>query len=164
MWFTSSLVSREFLGVCFILRPERGAPLSVFHFPCYQLLSTGIPQLCHHQHFEGLQENPGFPFTDSLSGLSKPPWGTPLLKSQPQTFLPFGGRFPKPFLDLKPKPCVQIWNFWCLLGLNYGLFFFLRFLLILCIWALDIAVLRHTRREHQIPLQMVVSHHVVAGN
>jgi hypothetical protein len=26
------------------------------------------------------------------------------------------------------------------------------------------AVLSHTRRGHQIPLQMVVSHHVVAGN
>jgi hypothetical protein len=27
-----------------------------------------------------------------------------------------------------------------------------------------IAVLRHTRRGHQVPLQQVVSHHVVAGN
>jgi len=27
-----------------------------------------------------------------------------------------------------------------------------------------VAVFRHTRRGHQIPLQMVVSHHVVAGN
>jgi hypothetical protein len=27
-----------------------------------------------------------------------------------------------------------------------------------------VAVSRHTRRGHQIPLQMVVSHHVVAGN
>jgi hypothetical protein len=26
------------------------------------------------------------------------------------------------------------------------------------------AVFRHTRRGHQIPLEMVVSHHVVAGN
>jgi hypothetical protein len=26
-----------------------------------------------------------------------------------------------------------------------------------------VAVFRHTRRGHQIPLQMVVSHHVVAG-
>jgi hypothetical protein len=26
------------------------------------------------------------------------------------------------------------------------------------------AVFRHTRRGHQIPLQMVVSHHVVAAN
>jgi hypothetical protein len=27
-----------------------------------------------------------------------------------------------------------------------------------------VAVFRHTGRGHQIPLQMVVSHHVVAGN
>jgi hypothetical protein len=27
-----------------------------------------------------------------------------------------------------------------------------------------VAVFRHSRREHQIPSQMVVSHHVVAGN
>jgi hypothetical protein len=27
-----------------------------------------------------------------------------------------------------------------------------------------LAVFRHTGRGHQIPLQMVVSHHVVAGN
>jgi hypothetical protein len=27
-----------------------------------------------------------------------------------------------------------------------------------------VAVFRHTRRGHQIPLPMVVSHHVVAGN
>jgi hypothetical protein len=27
-----------------------------------------------------------------------------------------------------------------------------------------VAVFRHTRRGHQIPLQMVVRHHVVAGN
>jgi hypothetical protein len=28
----------------------------------------------------------------------------------------------------------------------------------------SVAVFRHTRRGHQTPLQMVVSHHVVAGN
>ena len=28
----------------------------------------------------------------------------------------------------------------------------------------SVAVFRHTRRGHWIPLQMVVSHHVVAGN
>ena len=27
-----------------------------------------------------------------------------------------------------------------------------------------VAIFRHTRRGHQIPVQMVVSHHVVAGN
>jgi hypothetical protein len=27
-----------------------------------------------------------------------------------------------------------------------------------------VAIVRHTRREHRIALQMVVSHHVVTGN
>jgi ABC-type multidrug transport system permease subunit len=40
------------------------------------------------------------------------------------------------------------------------IFFFLRFIL----YKYSEAVFRHTRRGHQIPLQMVVSHHVVAGN
>jgi hypothetical protein len=39
--------------------------------------------------------------------------------------------------------------------------FFLKALFYLCEYA--VAVFRHTRREHWIPLQMVVSHHVVAG-
>jgi hypothetical protein len=34
----------------------------------------------------------------------------------------------------------------------------------LYLYAYIVAVFRHTRRGHQIPLQMVVSHHVVAGN
>jgi hypothetical protein len=37
--------------------------------------------------------------------------------------------------------------------------FFLRF--IICKYT--VAVFRHTRRGHEISLQMVVSHHVVAG-
>ena len=41
------------------------------------------------------------------------------------------------------------------------LFFFKIYLFYL--YEYTIAV-RHTRRGHQIPLQMVVSHHVVAGN
>jgi len=32
------------------------------------------------------------------------------------------------------------------------------------VYEYTVAVFRHTRRGHQIPLQMVVSHHVVAGN
>jgi hypothetical protein len=32
------------------------------------------------------------------------------------------------------------------------------------IYEYRVTVLRHTRRGHQIPLQMAVSHHVVAGN
>jgi hypothetical protein len=37
-------------------------------------------------------------------------------------------------------------------------------LFIYFIYEYTTAVFRHTRRGHQIPLQMVVSHHVVAGN
>ena len=32
------------------------------------------------------------------------------------------------------------------------------------VYGYTVAVFRHTRRGHQTPLQMVVSHHVVAGN
>jgi len=42
-------------------------------------------------------------------------------------------------------------------------YFFLRIYLFI-IYKYTVAVFRHTRRGHQIPLQMVVSHHVVAGN
>jgi hypothetical protein len=41
-------------------------------------------------------------------------------------------------------------------------FFFLG--LFIYIYNYTLAFFRHTRRGHQIPLQMVVSHHVVAGN
>jgi len=34
----------------------------------------------------------------------------------------------------------------------------------LFIYKYTVAVFRHTRRGHRIPLQMVVSHHVLAGN
>ena len=44
------------------------------------------------------------------------------------------------------------------------LFFFLQDFYLFYVCEYTVAVLRHTRREHQIPLQMVVSHHVVAGN
>jgi hypothetical protein len=40
--------------------------------------------------------------------------------------------------------------------------FFVCFLDVLIIYKYTVAVFRHTRRGHQIPLQMVVSHHVVA--
>jgi hypothetical protein len=44
--------------------------------------------------------------------------------------------------------------------------FFVLFLKIYVFYVCEytVAVFRHTRRGHQIPLQMVVSHHVVAGN
>jgi hypothetical protein len=41
-------------------------------------------------------------------------------------------------------------------------FFFFLDLFIICKYT--VAVFRHSRRGHQILLQMVVSHHVVAGN
>jgi hypothetical protein len=43
-------------------------------------------------------------------------------------------------------------------------FFFFNFIYLLYVYEYTVAVFRHTRRGHQIPLQMVVSHHVVAGN
>jgi hypothetical protein len=43
-------------------------------------------------------------------------------------------------------------------------FLFLRFIYSFNVYEYTVAVFRHTRRGHQIPLQMVVSHHVVAGN
>jgi hypothetical protein len=42
-------------------------------------------------------------------------------------------------------------------------FFFLRFIYLFIICKYTVAVLRHSRRENQILLRMVVSHHVVAG-
>jgi len=41
-------------------------------------------------------------------------------------------------------------------------FFFNIYLFIMCKYT--VAVFRHIRRGHQISLQMVVNHHVVAGN
>jgi hypothetical protein len=32
------------------------------------------------------------------------------------------------------------------------------------VYEYTVAVFKHTRKGHQIPLQMVMSHHVVAGN
>jgi len=43
-------------------------------------------------------------------------------------------------------------------------FFFLTFIYIFYTCEYTVAVFRHTRKRHQIPLQIVVSHHVVAGN
>jgi hypothetical protein len=38
------------------------------------------------------------------------------------------------------------------------------FIYLFYVYEYTIALFRHTRRGHQIPLQIVVSHHVVAGN
>jgi hypothetical protein len=43
-------------------------------------------------------------------------------------------------------------------------FFFLMLINLFHVYEYTVAVFRHTRRRHWIPLQMVVSHHVVAGN
>jgi len=40
---------------------------------------------------------------------------------------------------------------------------FIQKIYLFIIYKYTIAVFRHTRREHRISLQMVVSHHVVAG-
>jgi hypothetical protein len=48
----------------------------------------------------------------------------------------------------------------------YVSFFLLKiylFVYLFNVYDYTVAVFRHTRRGHQIPLQMVVSHHVVAG-
>jgi hypothetical protein len=37
------------------------------------------------------------------------------------------------------------------------------FIYLFCVYEYTVAVFRHTRRGHQISLQMVVSHHVVPG-
>jgi hypothetical protein len=39
-----------------------------------------------------------------------------------------------------------------------------RFIYSFYVYEYTIALFRHTRRGYQIPLQMIVSHHVVSGN
>jgi len=48
--------------------------------------------------------------------------------------------------------------------LSFLLSFFLSFFLRIIYMLYTVAVFRHNRREHQIPLQMVVSQHAVSGN
>jgi hypothetical protein len=50
----------------------------------------------------------------------------------------------------------------CFLKGIFFLSFLSSYLVIICKYT--VAVFRHTRRGRQISLQMVVSHHVVAGN
>ena len=52
----------------------------------------------------------------------------------------------------------------CLLWFAELSFFFLRFIYSFNVYEYTVAVLRRTRRGHRIPLQMIVSYHVVAGN
>jgi hypothetical protein len=46
---------------------------------------------------------------------------------------------------------------WCHCRKQYSIYIFI-------VYEYNVAVFRHTRRRHKILLQMVVSHHVVAGN
>ena len=46
--------------------------------------------------------------------------------------------------------------------LSLGVVFFFKICLFY-VYEYTVAIFRHTRRGHQIPLQMVVSHHVIAG-
>jgi hypothetical protein len=66
------------------------------------------------------------------------------------------------------KQCIEIskeeglmWEFVTLLTSG---FFFKRFIYSYYLYEYTIAIFRHTKRGYQIPLQMAVSHHVVAGN
>ena len=59
---------------------------------------------------------------------------------------------------LDPEPYFFYFYFFLML-----LFFFLKKIYLLIICKYTVAVLRHSRRGRQISLQMVVSHHVVAG-
>jgi hypothetical protein len=62
---------------------------------------------------------------------------------------------------------LAVWGMIMVVG--YG--FFLKYFICVFIFKVDlfyvyedtVTVFRHIRRRHQIPLQMVVSHHVVAG-
>ena len=55
---------------------------------------------------------------------------------------------------------VLPWHSWD--KYNWSCFFFKIYLFY--VYEYIIALFRHTRRGHQIPLQMFVSHHVIAGN
>jgi hypothetical protein len=70
------------------------------------------------------------------------------------------------------QPCVECWLVFCssLEAMRREELCLLSFLLLLFFKDLfikidkyTVAVFRHTRRGHQISLQVVVSHHVVAG-
>ena len=70
----------------------------------------------------------------------------------------------------RPKSLISILLIWILIFLYLFFFYWLfiysfiyKDLLIIIIWNHTVAVFRHTRRGHQISLQMVVRHHVVAG-
>jgi hypothetical protein len=50
-------------------------------------------------------------------------------------------------------------------GIGFGVFCcYLGGLYLFYVYEYTITVFSHTRKGHQIPLQMVVNHHIVAGN
>jgi hypothetical protein len=61
----------------------------------------------------------------------------------------------------------ETWNNFLLLppppSFSSSFFFLKKSYLFIIIYKYIVAVFRHIKRRHQIPLQMVVSHHVVAG-
>jgi hypothetical protein len=52
----------------------------------------------------------------------------------------------------------------CKTSYSDSLSFFKVFIYLFYVCEYSVVVFRHTRRGHQIPLQMVLSHHVVAGD
>jgi hypothetical protein len=68
---------------------------------------------------------------------------------------------------LPPSPALADLSFYFILFyfilFYFILFYFLRFIYSF-MYVSTMSFFRHTRRGHQIPLQIVVSHHVVAGN
>ncbi len=64
-----------------------------------------------------------------------------------------------------PLPLLLLLLFSFSFSLSFSfffLFFFFQRFIYLCEYT--VAVIRHTRRGHQIPFEMVVNHYVVAGN
>jgi hypothetical protein len=95
--------------------------------------------MCHHIQLKVVTEQVSH--TDSASALLQPE----LLLFRFLKFFTFFFIYIFPFLV-------------CCLS---GVAFFFKDLFIICKYT--VAVFRHTRRGHPISLQMVVSHHVVAG-
>jgi hypothetical protein len=67
-------------------------------------------------------------------------------------------------LLLLPLSQITLAVFTVLSGLFVCLFVVCLFLILFNIFEYTVTVFTHTRRGHQIPLQMVVSHHVVTAN
>jgi hypothetical protein len=65
--------------------------------------------------------------------------------------------------ELQPQGSFLLWGLFVWEGIFVvDIVVVLDFIYFMCKYT--VVVFRHTRRGHQIPLQMVVSHHVVAGN